>query len=150
MSQHNSPKDTRGRKGNAQTSIQGEHHRASLTFILLLPAKGGTRTEKTLQLCRGQGTGLAFPLQWICYSFPISLSCSCAPRGTTPPAIICFSSLRQGPFLHGSVPGWSCSATFSKIFSGIQDVWWSAAAPFHVLDNAAEVHQKEPLCISFV
>lgn len=61
MSQHNSPEDTRGRKGNAQTSTQGQHHRAPLTFTPPLPAKGGTRTETTLRLCRGQGTGLAFP-----------------------------------------------------------------------------------------
>lgn len=133
VSQHNPPKDTRGRKGNAQTSIQGEHCRASLTFVPPLPAKGGTRTEKPLRLCREQGTGLAFPLQRICYSFPISLSCPCAPRGTTPFAIIWFSSFTRGLFLRSSVPGWSCSATFSKIFSGIQATWFGDLQLLHFM-----------------
>lgn len=42
------------------------------------------------------------------------------------------------------------SLAVSGIFSGIQHVGMViCSCSFHPLDNTAEVHQKEPLCINF-
>lgn len=111
---------TPGEERDVQACAQGQHHRASLT--------GRDKNRKDLVALQRARNRASFSLQGIWYSFLFSLSSSCAPRGTTPSAIICFASFREGPFWLGSVPGWSCCDTFSKICSGArdgaQDTWF--------------------------
>lgn len=138
MSQHHSPKDTKGRSRNVCEKSTTELH-----WYLFYPSllREGPEQER---LWSEEGTGLALLLQWICYSFSCFLILFLSSQVYTPSAIICFPSFRQGPLQCGSVPVWSYGA-FAKIFqqnSGCL-VWWSAAALCQVLDNPAEVCPPE-------
>lgn len=141
MSQHHSPKDTKGRSRNVCENSTTELHWHSC--YPSLPSEG----QEQERLHSEEGTGLNSLLQWICYSFSFFLILFMCSQEYTPSAIICFPFFRQGP-LRGSVPAWSYSA-FAKIS---QQNWFGDLQLLRVrswIILLKSVPQKEPLCISF-